>query len=348
MKIVDLYELFEKSQFPKLGLQQHPDRGAVLAARSFITSAITNQEFLLDCIRAEVELIDTGTLRRGLTPFVTVPGLGIRLAFGYWPPGGTPGAHEHTAWTITGVCWNELEVLTFDRAESYRRREFVPKSRFSAAAGRVGYIYEPCIHQPKNLSHNWSLSLHVSSPRDGEPVPDGFGTLTEAGLLKPSFLALADDPHQHVINARQNQTCLQALAQFLSTMASPEVADLFARCYSLASTVTRRELRGRCAGLATAGAKEAPWSLVRVHDQLRISHRRDGDMVALDVETENGRQEALAISDIAGDALAFVAREQRFEVQALPGKLSDQEREFIAEALEQTGLFKRTALSRES
>jgi hypothetical protein len=79
-------------------------------------------------------------------------------AFGYWLLGGTPGPRKHTAWTITAVCRNELEVIT--RQESYRRRKLVQKNRFEAPAGRVGYIHEPSIHQPRNISSEWSLSLH--------------------------------------------------------------------------------------------------------------------------------------------------------------------------------------------
>src|SRR5262249_13875010 len=113
-----------------------------------------------------------GRMGPGLVPFFTMPRTGIRFALGYWPPGGSPGAHEHTAWTITAVCRNQLDVLTFDRLRSYETRTLVPKNRFNAQAGQVGYIYEPCLHEPKNNSQDWSLSLHIVSPWDGRPAGD--------------------------------------------------------------------------------------------------------------------------------------------------------------------------------
>ena len=64
-------------------------------------------------------------------------------------------------------------------------------------------------------------------------------------------------------------------------------------------------------------------------------------MVALDVETADGRVEEFVISDEALEAIAFVAKEQAFEVNALPGSLSKEEKAAIADVLEETGLFKR-------
>jgi hypothetical protein len=66
----------------------------------------------------------------------------------------------------------KLDVLTFDRPQSYKTRTLVPKNRFHAEAGQVGYIYEPCIHDAKNISQDWSLSLHVISPWDGRHAGD--------------------------------------------------------------------------------------------------------------------------------------------------------------------------------
>jgi hypothetical protein len=66
-------------------------------------------------------------------------------------------------------------VLTFDRQESYRQNTLVPKNRFEAPAGKTGFIYEPCLHEPRNVS-GVVLSLHVISPRDGER-PDDYQSL---------------------------------------------------------------------------------------------------------------------------------------------------------------------------
>ena len=124
----DLCGFFHSSQFPSLGVNGHSGARGGCWRRSAIAAAIVDDEFLADCLSWELGLLEVfDSPRRGLVPFFTVPDLGIRFAFGYWPPGETPGPHEHTAWTITAVCRNKLEVLTYDResridrGSSYRR-----------------------------------------------------------------------------------------------------------------------------------------------------------------------------------------------------------------------------------
>src|SRR6516162_9035332 len=157
MRIEALCEVFEREAFPLRDLDFVPERSSVQAARSEVGKAVIEDEFLADCIALELVRLREGRMGRGLVPFFTMPRTGIRFALGYWPPGVSSGPHQHTAWTITAVCRNQLEVITFDRQESYRQRKLVQKNRFEAPAGRVGYIYEPSIHQPRNISNEWSL-----------------------------------------------------------------------------------------------------------------------------------------------------------------------------------------------
>jgi len=137
MKLDDLCARFEPGEFPTAHAREHPDRQSVLAAREAVTVAVRDDEFLVDCLSHELDTLEQRVPRSGLVPFYTLAPLGIRFAFGYWPPGRSTGAHEHTAWTITAVCRNRLEVQTFDREESMRRQTLVPKNCFDAAAGRV-------------------------------------------------------------------------------------------------------------------------------------------------------------------------------------------------------------------
>jgi hypothetical protein len=92
---------------------------------------------------------------------------------------------------------------------------------------------------------------------------------------------------------------------------------------------------------ATRDALAMEDMLVRAHKNLIISYRSDSDMVALRVETWRGPVEEFAINDVAREAIAFVARENMFEVRDMPGNLSDEERIAIGEMLEETGLFSR-------
>src|SRR5262245_54987816 len=187
MKLDDVCDVFQSVGFPRANESAHPERDLILGVRKHIENAVVDDEFLADCVGRELIRLGRNSLRQqrqGLIPFFTIPDLGIQFAFGYWAPGATPGPHEHTAWTISAVCRNCLEVTTYDRAESYRQRRLIPKKHFDAPAGSVGYVTEPCIHAPRNASRDSSLSLHVISPRDGER-PDDHQAVELPGLFVP-------------------------------------------------------------------------------------------------------------------------------------------------------------------
>jgi hypothetical protein len=343
MKLHDLCEAFDALGFPGIGVQAHPERSLVLDARAATTTAVRDNELLLDCISYEIELLEQGGLRRGLVPFFTIPALGIELAFGYHPPGGRPGPHEHTAWTITAVCRNELEILTYDRTESYRRRELVPKNRFQAEKGRVGFVYEPCIHEPRNTSRDWSLSFHVMSPRDGErpiddtePPPPGLSVMARPSPMQD------DHPYAYVQAVRQRQVMVRELLRVVESAEGLQARLLRARCCRLGPPETRRSENTRGRGDDGLIVSESPWTLARTHDGLDLDYRCDGDTVTLYADTPNGISEELVINDIARDAIALVVREKSFQIHELPGGLSEEERRSIAEALEETGLFTRS------
>lgn len=343
MKLEQLCEAFEELQFPVLGSPVHPEQDTVRSARSVVATAVIDDYFLADCFAYELRLIAENRLRSGLTPFFTMPDLGIRFAFGYWPPGGTPGPHEHTAWTITAVCRNQLEVLTFNRDESYKQRELVPKNRFYASAGQVGFIYEPCIHEPINTSHDWSLSLHISSPRDGERLFDYEEPLPSLVTPEPA-LPDSNHPYISVMIARQRQRFIHQLSRILVSMHVPQAPDLLFQCYRLAASTTRTWIERTAPKLVEKQLSNTPWILSKTHRELVLRSRPEGDLVTLEVETPHGTIDEMMISDKASAAISFAVNEPLFNIQALPGDLSEEEKLAVAQALEETGLFSRVLL----
>ncbi|MCZ8382667.1 hypothetical protein O6P37_27730 [Mycobacterium sp. CPCC 205372] len=337
MRLTEVVERLSATDFPAKDERAHPDRDTVARARADIETAVIDDRFLADCIARELESLIRPQPRRGLVPFLTVPRFGIRFAFGYWPPGGTPGPHEHNAWTITAVCRNELEVQTFDRSESYRRGRLVPKNMFAASAGRVGYIYEPSIHAPVNATSDWSLSLHVTSPRDGEPMEDC--GLPVTGLKRPDRRRMppAGHPYLSVAMDRARKARVHVLARVLAAMSVPEADPLLDKCVDLGSHSTRK-LHTRRRG----GDSDAPYVLRRTHPGVELSHRVHAGTVALVAETAGEPVEELTIDAVATEAIAFAARRQAFDARELPGPLTDEERITIAEALEDLGLFTMT------
>jgi hypothetical protein len=341
LRLDDLLGKFQALRFPARNERTHPDRALIVAARSSVERAVIDDEFLADCIALELRRIERNRAHRGLVPFFTMRDLGIRFAFGYWAPGDTARAHEHTAWTITAVCRNALEVLTYDRDESYRKQELVPKNRFHAPAGRVGFIFEPCIHNPRNVSADWSLSFHIISPRDGERPDDYRGLLPALESSRGLSSAADGHPYASVIAARRRNRCVHQLARIVGAMRVRQASDLLDRCFALGSTATQSFIDLLAPKSQPKRAFGMRQMLVRTNEDLIIRHRYDGDMVALYVETPKGPVQEFAIDEAAREAMAFVARESLFELRAIPGNLSDDERAAIGEALEETGLFTR-------
>lgn len=336
MRLADVVHGLGAAELPKAGERSHPELQTVRGIRETVQTAVADDQFLADCIAYELDLIDTTQFRRGLVPFHVIPGVGVRFAFGYWPPGGTPGPHEHTAWTITAVCRNELEVQTYDRDATYRSGRLVPKNHFSAETGRVGYIYEPSIHAPINTSNDWSLSLHVTSPRDGEPSdPCGEPVV---GLSTRRRQPPRDHPYATAVASRARTERVHVLARALAGMREVPTADLLDRCAALGGPATRG-LAARSKGTGAPAAR----TLLRTHPGLELSHRVTDDAVSLLAETPGGAVEELTVDVVAAEAIAFIADEVAFDVLNLPGPITDDERIEIAEALEDSGLFTRTA-----
>jgi hypothetical protein len=339
MTFDDVAEAFDALDFPLLNEAHHPDRNVVIGARAVIEKAIPDDDFVLDCIGRELLLIESRTPRWGLVPFTILPRTGIRFAFGYWPPGAAPPAHEHTSWTVTGVCRNELEVRTFDRPESYRRGELVDKNLFPASQGKVGFIYDAGIHQPRNPSSHWSLSLHVISPRDGRPLHD-LGAPPPA--LTSNDGADEDSAYATVRLARQRQRWLRELASIVAAAGSRRSPALLADCFRLGTSKTRRyvERLGHDPRMTPGSRLGVPYRLERTETELALRHESRDGYASLCVETPAGPVEEFVVSDVAVEALSFAACRSQFDVAALPG-LDDDERTALAEALEDTGLFQR-------
>lgn len=337
MKLDDVCGTFVGLEFPPLGIDAHPDLESVVRARSSVSAAVAHDEFLAECIAHELDVVERSRRRPGLLPFFEIGGLGIRFSFGYWPPGSVPGAHEHTAWTITAVCRNELEIITFDRPESYRRRMLVQKRKFRAEVGQVGYIYEPAIHAPQNRSRDWTLSFHVTSPRDGERI----GCVEP--LLPPLTNSVVKTPNGHpyvaVLKSRERQAKLRLLARTLLSLRAPASTRALAQCHRLASSMTRELIR-RERPEDFAAERGARW-LRRSHEQLQLELRREGDGWAVRTMTPRGMMKVLAINEAAREAFAFAIVQEHFEVRMLPGGLSVDERDAVGDTLEETGMFER-------
>lgn len=356
MKFAHVIDVLHTLSFPDAHQRELPQREQVLSARHLIEDALTNDEFLLDCIDLDIDRWHRDRhVYRGLNPFFIMPHTGIRFALGYWPPHSKAGAHEHTAWTITAVCHNTLEVQTYDRQASYEQGVLVKKNVFPAPKGKVGFIYEPGIHDPGNPTATWSLSLHVISPQDGQALPDHAqqpASLQSIG--SPSQQQGMGPAYEHIQRIRQLQRWIALIGEVLAPMRQHHDAHvnvLINKCLALSTPYTRNRVE-RLMQREQAPLPDEPsdgptprhgYALKRSHDHMVLQDRLTRDHVVLSVQTPQGWVDEFMINPVARDAMRFVAKEPTFEVQSIPGPLTQTEKIALAEALEESGLFERLA-----
>ncbi len=333
MQLASLIRAFEQIGFPSADADDHPAPAAIAEAKTAVAAHLACPELVAECFALELDrLAQLRSARVGLAPFAQARGLGLRFAFGFWRPGMRAGPHEHTAWTITGVCRNALEVVTYDWAASYRLQRPVEKSCFVAQAGRVGSIDRQGIHAPRNVSADWTLSFHVISPRDGlrpdeHPTPlPGLERLADAH--SPST-----DPSERVLTLCMRAVLAEQVRGALAELASPRAAALTRRCQALGAALS---------GGRAAGAKAPRHLLRRAHPDLVLDVRRAAREVALEMVTPAGATRVFALDAHARPALAMAATAAMLDPRSLPG-LTRAEQRVFADALVMRGLFERVS-----
>jgi hypothetical protein len=181
--------------------------------------------------------------------------------------------------------------------------------------------------------------MHVSSPHDGKKVADQEQCLPILDKLASRRMSGFGAPYDKVISNRYRQVKIRAISQFLAQVDAVPVAGLLERCVQQGSSVTRRFVRGLGRGELTSAGLPRVRTLTRSHKDLALDYRETGDSVALGVQTESGWVEELTVSRIAREAVAFCVTTPQFDVQQLPGRLTEEERSAFADALEESGLF---------
>lgn len=196
------------------------------AARDLVRVAVTDPDVLCECVELELQLLRNEGDGPNLVPFLRVPSIRAGLAFGYWPPFGATGPHEHTAWTITAVIRGKLDVWVYDWAKSYECGTLVESRIVNAVSPDVGYICSPTIHDVRNSTSSWSLALHFLSDHDGQRPAD-----YPESILAPLPEKLDDDPYSSVTSAHMRRAKVVQMSEVLlrsfeaaSTMPQPPVS----------------------------------------------------------------------------------------------------------------------------
>jgi hypothetical protein len=172
MRLRDLLDRMERLDLGEPGRPRRPPRENLDVLKDALTRGLDDADFRLDCIEHDLAAWRQWQRRgwRGMKPpIVILPERGLFVMMFYWPPGEVCPPHEHTSWTMSAVFQNRLEVMTYhwDRALTERRLE--RRSLFAAEAGRVGYVYDPAIHSPRNPFASGAISFHIYNA-DDDPV----------------------------------------------------------------------------------------------------------------------------------------------------------------------------------
>lgn len=342
MRFSDLLDTMDGLDLGEPGQATTPPRDNVRAVQNTVARGLETDELRLDLLELDLaDLLATFGLpeEHGPNGFFHLPARGIHFRLTYWWPGREAGIHEHSAWTVTAVVWNELTIQTYEHALLRDLGRIVPRNTFSARAGAVGHIYEPCIHNPVNTSEHWSVSLHVFNDNDRPTFP--LAVAADDALDEP--LTAADF-------APAVQRRLRTKLAILETMPSSRAAGLVDRIFRAGDPETKRAAarvmtsfdRERGEALFREVAPEVPISIGShlVHaprlGELRV--QTEGPWARL-LLLRGVRQRVLLEADVrAADALLQIAEMRALEVGALPGALSCEDQLALCEALVAMGV----------
>ncbi|WP_437878129.1 hypothetical protein [Sorangium sp. So ce513] len=347
MKLDELTALFGQLGFPRAEERERPPRDLVRAVEAAVRAGLSDDELPLELLALEIERRDGAP---DLAPFHVVPELGVRVAFAYWRPGRAAGPHEHSDWTVTAVFHNALDVATFDWDATARARRLVPKRLFSAEAGRVGHIHGPCIHDPRNPTARWSISLHLFGPHDGPVIEQQVGPIEgltppppraaePAPQAEPALQAepapqAEDDALAAALLAHERECVRRAQIDALASR-GPRAAALLARLHARGDAGTRRRAARALGRAEDLGAHTV------------LARRWPG--VDLDAASSAGRAELLArcgeraqpllrVDPWAAPALRALASAVELRPRDIPG-LAEAEQLALARVLVDWGTF---------
>jgi hypothetical protein len=298
--------LLDRMRLPSPGAAAPASLEQVVAVQDFLSTALEGQDFPLACVERDLERSQRpGEGGTDLAPFYKHPQSCVQVALAYWPPGYAAGAHEHSDWTVTAVFHNRLEVTTYDWDIARAERRLAQRHVFPALRGRVGRIYQHGIHDPRNPTSDWSISLHVFAPEQRPKLEDDVGPIP--GLSRTNAPAALDvEPAvAEILEAAYRQGVRRARVAALGAFTDgPRVAALLAAIgapTALAQPLTRASV------LARAWPAEAA-----------LDVRVQGEHAELTIGRLAPRP-ILRTQRIAEPALRFMAEQQEFALGDVPG-----------------------------
>jgi hypothetical protein len=215
---------------------RRPPRDDVRTVQDALTAMLVAGDFTLAGGARAAHTTASQTPERPFSPFHRLNDLDLEFRMFYWWPGKAAPPHEHTAWTVTAVFYNTLEVTTFDWDVAFREQRLQPKHRFTGVQGMAGHIYDRCIHRPANLTEKLSTSIHIFHAADQPRIEREVGPI--AGMAPPTR-AFVRGPNEDVRLAALKQLRLRALAHMVGQFRSERARRTLDAIASAGDDLTR-------------------------------------------------------------------------------------------------------------
>jgi hypothetical protein len=237
MRFIDLVGLLRSLDLADQGAHgRRPARDDVRTVQDALTAMLADEDFYLDCVDLEAETTASGTPERPFAPLYRLNDLDLHFRMFYWWPGKAAPPHEHTAWTVTAVFYNTLEITTFDWDVAFREQRLKPKNRFTGEQGMAGHIYDRCIHRPANLTEKLSTSIHIFNAADVPRIEREVGPI--AGMAPPTT-GFVRGPTEGVRLTALKQLRLRALAHMVGQFRSERARRTLDAIASAGDDLTR-------------------------------------------------------------------------------------------------------------
>jgi hypothetical protein len=190
-------------------------------------AALTDEEFYLDCVDREID----ANLRRSVSApkqaMFRKQDRSFKIQMFYWYPEKSINPHEHTAWTVTAVFYNRLQVTTYDWDVAVKERRLQQKNQFEADQAKAGHIYEPCIHNPGNSTGVVTTSIHIFNNADTPCIEDDGGPIEGLGIEHAPLPE--DELEAGAILAEWSQRQLRVQARILAQFRSQRSLKLLGK-----------------------------------------------------------------------------------------------------------------------
>lgn len=150
----DVYDEFTKKLISSL-VNTDSDQERVNTVGAILAVYLPMSDFMHSCVDRALLALENGRSRWRNPPIDSDIEAGYVMRMIYWPANYRSDIHRHNLWTVTGVLYNSIEVVTYDELG------ISELARYKGKVGAVGKVIPPCVHAAENNTDVPSVTLAV-------------------------------------------------------------------------------------------------------------------------------------------------------------------------------------------